>query len=117
MVMSTVSEPRVFKRRRWTTERAECLAPLERQTHKMPAVDPEVVEGEDEGCLRLDTGEFAVPEGMLEDADPSPWWILQPVATVIVVISLLFVAFVGWEIRTKSEWREGEGWKIRLEAP
>lgn len=76
------------------SQKAEQLAPLEERERK------HTVQGSnDEGVIGVDTGELKLPKEFTErEEERSRFLGLEPVALVILIFSLAFIAFIAYLI-------------------
>ena len=78
-------------------EKADMLAPPEERVKK--SADKEVKNG---GVMKVDTGELKLPNDFTEKVDSrARLFGLEPIALIILVFSLAFIAFITYLIATE----------------
>jgi hypothetical protein len=76
------------------SQKAEQLAPLEERERNQP-----VQNSNNEGVMGVDTGELKLPKEFTERAEERSRFLgLEPVALVILIFSLAFIAFIAYLI-------------------
>ena len=79
---------------------AHQLAPLEEQDKQAAAMQPggELNSGPDYGAIVVDNVDLKIPTGITEEPDEKRFLGLEPVVLVVLIFSLVFIAFIAWQI-------------------
>ena len=79
------------------SQKAEQLAPLEEREKHHGSQNSNT-----EGVMAVDTGELKLPQEFTERGEERPRFLgLEPVAIVILIFSLAFIAFIAYLISTE----------------
>ena len=96
--------PRTKRKKGDTSQLAAQLAPLEemekRHAHQQAAA-PAIVAAQFDphyGSIIVDNDALHVPKEVMEGGDEKTYLGMEPVVIVILVVMLLFIAFVAWQI-------------------
>jgi len=81
-----------------TSQKADQLAPPEERAGKQA-----VQKSNNEGVMGVDTGELKLPKEFTEKEEGKPRFLgLEPVALVILIFALAFIAFIAYLISNDS---------------
>ena len=88
-----------------THQLAAQLAPLEQQDQQLAAeqvgrsLNPTNGEADpDYGAIVVDTHNVKMPMGITEEQEEKRFLGLEPVVLVVMILTLVFIAFIAWQI-------------------